>query len=105
MSWMIVLMSKGGLALGGGAGRNRSESTQTWRNQRIVMRPGGQYVANTLPIRFWRGTVPHARESQEEMRLSPIMKKCPGASLIGAIVRESRRAALIYGSFSGLPLM
>src|SRR5205823_1723812 len=46
------------------------------RHQRIVMRPGGQYVANTLPIRFRWGTVPQARESHDETRLSPIMKYC-----------------------------
>ena len=36
-------------------------------NQRIVTRLGGQYVANTLPIRLFFGTVPQARESHDEL--------------------------------------
>src|SRR5581483_4454258 len=44
------------------------------RGYRIEIRPGGQYVAKTTPIRSLCGTVPHDRESQEDERLSPIMK-------------------------------
>jgi hypothetical protein len=38
------------------------------------MRWGGQYVAETSPIRLARGTVPHLRESQDQRRLSPMKK-------------------------------
>jgi hypothetical protein len=41
------------------------------------MRSSGQYVANTGPIRFFRGTGPHERESHDWLRLSPIMKYSP----------------------------
>src|SRR3954468_12295653 len=103
MSWMIVPMSKGGRALEGGAGRNGSEN----RRERYltVIRLGGQYVANTLPIRFLCGTVPHARESHEDTRLSPIMKYWLFPIWFAAIVRESRRSAWMYGSTSRFPLM
>src|SRR6266516_4076559 len=35
------------------------------------MRLGGQYVAKTLPIRFFFGTRPQTRESHDDFRLSP----------------------------------
>jgi len=35
---------------------------------------GGQYVAKTSPIRFFRGTRPQRRESQDEFLLSPIIR-------------------------------
>src|SRR6476646_7302344 len=73
--------------------------------QRIVIRLGGQYVANTLPIRSFFGTVPHARESHDALRLSPIMKYWFFGILIGAIVLASRRSGRTYGSFSFLPSM
>ena len=44
------------------------------RSQRNEMRVGDQYVSITGPIRLSRGTVPHTRESQELMRLSPRTK-------------------------------
>src|SRR5438477_10953183 len=69
------------------------------------MRDGGQYVAMTLPIRLPRGTVPHRRESQEPLRLSPIMKYCPFGIFIGPCVKLSRRSGFTYGSFSFVPLM
>ena len=44
------------------------------RSYRKDTRVGGQYVSVTGPIRSLRGTVPHVRESQERMRLSPRTK-------------------------------
>src|SRR5205823_1778786 len=38
------------------------------------LRRGGQYVAKTSPIRFFRGTRPQTRESHDEARLSPIIR-------------------------------
>jgi hypothetical protein len=35
------------------------------KTQRIEILLGGQYVAKTFPIRFFRGTVPHSRESHD----------------------------------------
>src|SRR5580765_1079512 len=43
-------------------------------SQWSVTRFGGQYVANTLPIRFLRGTEPQRRESHDSPRLSPMKK-------------------------------
>src|SRR5439155_18149551 len=42
--------------------------------QRKPIRFGGQYTKKTSPIRFFRGTEPHERESQELARLSPMKK-------------------------------
>ena len=41
---------------------------------RNASRLGGQYVSFAGPMRLLRGTVPHVRESQEWMRLSPRTK-------------------------------
>ena len=50
--------------------RKRRGPTLQWNEMRV----GGQYVANTGPTRFFRGTSPQRRESQEELRLSPIIR-------------------------------
>src|SRR5437763_13652809 len=77
------------------------------------MRLGGQYVAKTLPIRFLRGTRPQTRESQDDFRLSPIMRYMSfgmrvyvfrGGMSDNPIVRSSRRSGLMYGSSSFRPL-
>ena len=51
-----------------------AESCFASKRQRSEIRFGGQYVANTLPMRLPRGTEPHSRESHDWERLSPIMK-------------------------------
>jgi hypothetical protein len=35
---------------------------------------GGQYTKKTSPMRFFRGTAPHVRESHDWFRLSPMKK-------------------------------
>ena len=49
---------------------SRSSGFSQWSEMRF----GGQYVANTLPIRFLRGTEPQRRESHDSPRLSPMKK-------------------------------
>jgi hypothetical protein len=44
------------------------------------IRPGGQYVKTTGPIRLLLGTGPQERESQESGRLSPTMKYSPSGT-------------------------
>src|SRR3954469_19259063 len=89
-----------------------SES-EAFADQWNEMRLGGQYVAKTLPIRFFRGTRPQTRESQDDFRLSPIMRYMSfgmrvyvfrGGMSDNPIVRSSRRSGLMYGSSSFRPL-
>jgi hypothetical protein len=48
----------------------------SWKGEELTKEAllGGQYVSITGPIRLLRGTVPHVRESQECVRLSPRTK-------------------------------
>ena len=53
------------------AERGEKQSSGAQRNPILF---GGQYTKKTSPIRFFRGTEPHERESQELARLSPMKK-------------------------------
>src|SRR5919197_311893 len=90
--------------------RERQRSQHQWNEMRL----GGQYVANTSPMRFLRGTRPHTRESHDEARLSPIIRysffgtrvSVPFGGMSDIVkVWVSRRSAGMYGSFSRRPLM
>jgi hypothetical protein len=59
----------------GALGRTSEESVRGYQPPEwYEIRPGGQYVKITGPIRLSLGTAPHVRESQEPPRLSPTMK-------------------------------
>src|SRR5262245_66032693 len=85
---MTELMGKAG----GGPKRDGSGT----RVHPIEMRFGGQYVANTLPMMFFRGTEPQTRESHDCERLSPIMKYWPCGTLKTFSGPASRRLSCRY---------
>src|SRR3954447_18901943 len=75
--------------------RRASRSEENGAGERCAdqwneMRLAGQYVANTSPMRFFRGTRPQTRESQDEARLSPIIRYIFGG--IRVIVRIGGRS-------------
>src|SRR6266702_7431434 len=57
----------------------------------------------TSPMMFFRGTEPHARESHDSLRLSP-MKKYPPRGTCHVSCRPPPRPGLMYGSLMTRPL-
>ena len=58
----------------------------------------------TSPMMFFLGTAPHARESQDEARLSPMKKYMPDPTR-QVPCRPPARPGLMYGSLIGSPLI
>src|SRR5438105_1839433 len=70
---------------------------------RKPMRFGGQYTKNTVPMRFFRGTAPHSRESHDWARWSPMKKYSPAGTcqLFPKWDASAKRlVAWTYGAFS-----
>src|SRR5690348_6450358 len=95
---MILLMWRGGRVDRRGILANAAGTGAQWNEMRV----GGQYVANTGPIRFLRGTDPQTRESHDSRRLSPIMKYSP-CGTVQTPTWPPRRSGFTYDSSSSFP--
>ena len=100
----LPLRRRGGVRRDRAGARRRLRAAPGGRAQRTSQRLGGQYRATTGPMKAERFTGPQMRESQEPIRLSPIMKYCCGPSRGHAFVSESRSLGEMYGSARRLPV-